>query len=276
MRFRDLAFLVSGAGAASLVYGFFVESGRLVLEKHTLPLPNWPERLRGFRIAVLTDLHLLGPWSLKLAKRAVALALEQEPDMVVIAGDFVESWHKDRSDLVREALEPLLLMDGNVVAVPGNHDYRGADAEKLRPILDSLNIRFLKNEVWNHQGIAWVGLDSILEGDAKPIETVLDVHEQPAIVVWHEPDMVGSLPEGIALQISGHSHGGQFRFFGFAPAHELLKKPSLGTRYSSGFYAESPTPIYVSRGVGVTGPPTRFHCPPEVSLLTLVPTGLEF
>lgn len=268
MRLRDLAFLLGGAGTAMLVYGSLHEAKRLTLEAKTLPLKGWPDRLKGYRIAVLSDLHLQGPWSLRMAQRAVAMALDQEPDMVVLAGDLVDNWKPGREDLVYEALYPLLLMEGSVVAVPGNHDYYRGDAGRLAPVLDALNIRYLRNEAWVHAGVTWVGIDSACMDKADPTEAVLQIHEQPAIAIWHEPDLVGNLPEGCLLQISGHSHGGQFRFpGGFTPMYS-----HLGKLYPEGFYPDAPTPLYVSRGVGVTGPPSRFMCAPEVSLLKLVPT----
>jgi predicted MPP superfamily phosphohydrolase len=67
--------------------------------------------------------------------------------------------------------------------------------------------------------------------------------------------------------MSGHSHGGQFRFpGGYTPMHT-----DLGRAHPRGFYPDAPTPLYVSRGIGTTGPPSRFNCPPEVAILTLMP-----
>lgn len=267
MRLRDLAFFLGGASAAMLVYGSLHEANRLVLERQRLYLPLWPERLRGYKIAVLADLHLQGPWSAKHSARAVALALDQEPDMVVLAGDTVEDWYRPRQALVEEVLSPLLLMEGSVVAVPGNHDYYGGHAMHLAPIFDRLNIKYLVNEVWVHHGISWVGIDSVVTGKPEPVETAMKVHTAPAIAVWHEPDHVTDLPPGIALQISGHTHGGQFRFpGGYTPTF-----PHKGKLYPRGFFPNTSTPLYVSRGVGVTGPPTRFNCPPEVTVLELHP-----
>ena len=267
MRLRDLAFFLGGASAAMLVYGSLHEAKRLQLERHVLRLPLWPERLRGYKIAVLADLHLQGPWSKKHVERAIAMALDQNPDMVVLAGDVVEDWRRPREALVEDVLSPLLLMDGSVVAIAGNHDYYFGTADRLAPIYDRLNIKFLRNEVWVHHGISWVGIDSVLNGVPNPIETVLDIETLPAISLWHEADAISNLPPGCALQISGHSHGGQFRFpGGFTPMYARL-----GKLYPGGFYPDAPTPLYVSRGVGVTGPPARFNCPPEVTLLDLHP-----
>ena len=265
MRFRDLAFLTGLAGAATLIYGALVESNRLVLERHSLTLSDWPERLNGFRIAVLGDLHIRDKYSVALAKKAVAMALNASPDMVVLVGDLVSYWKPEMPRMLGEVLEPLLLMEGNVVGVPGNHDYSCGPVENLAAILSELNIKLLRNESWRHQGITWVGVDSQNAGQARPVQAMAEVLEKPRIALWHEPDCVDDLPQGCVLQISGHSHGGQFRLpFGVTPMYS-----ENGKRYPQGFYPLASTPLYVTRGVGTTGPPSRFLCPPEVSLLTL-------
>jgi uncharacterized protein len=261
-----MAFLLGGVGAGMLVYGALVESKRLVVERHTLRLKGWPKRLNGYRIALLADFHVRDSYSLDLSTRAVAMALDEAPDMVVLAGDFVGYWKEGSADMLGQALEPLLLLNGNVVAVPGNHDYFDGTPELMMPILDELNIRLLRNESWRHGGITWVGIDSENAYRADPIKAFEDVDDGPVIVVWHEPDPVERLPQLAALQLSGHSHGGQFRFpGGLTPMHT-----KNGRKYVRGFHPEASTPVYVSRGIGTTGPPSRFLCPPEVAVLTLV------
>jgi len=260
------AFLATAtlAGAGMLVYGALVESKRLVLERRTLKLKNWPERLNGFKIAVLGDLHLVEASSVELAKKAVAMALDESPDMVVIPGDFVSYWKPDSPWMLGEVLEPLLLMEGNVVAIPGNHDHY-VPTSLLRSVLNEFNIRLLVNEAWTHEGICWVGIDSFNAGYANPVRAMEQADSEPIIALWHEPDLVDHLPDGAALMIAGHSHGGQFRF----PGGFIPMTSRNGSKYIDGFYPDAPTPLYVTRGVGTTGPPSRFLCPPEVSLLTL-------
>ncbi len=266
MGWKEFGIAAAAAGAATLVYGALVESKRLVLERQTLALPGWPRRLDGFRIAVLGDLHLRDKYSLELCQRAIAMALDESPDMVALVGDYVGYWKAESPWLIGEALTPLMAMMGNVVAVPGNHDYWLGTAAWLRPIMDELNIKLLRNEHWEHEGIEWVGIDSLNAKMANPYKALLHADKKPEIVLWHEPDAVDYLPTGASLMLSGHSHGGQFRFpGGFTPMHT-----DNGRRYVRGFYPEAPTPLYVTRGVGTTGPPSRFLCPPEVSLLTLV------
>ncbi|MFZ4506255.1 MAG: metallophosphoesterase [Fimbriimonas sp.] len=267
MRFRDLALWGGAVGSAMLVYGSMVEAKRLVVERKTLRLPDWPESLDGFKVALLSDFHLHSGGSFELASQAIALALAEEPDMVAIAGDFVESWKSLTTAELEHVLEPLLLMQGAVVAVPGNHDHKGHGISALSGVLDRLNIRLLQNEVWLHLGVSWVGIDSANANVADPFATMRKVKHFPAVCLWHEPDLIGWLPQGCSLQLSGHSHGGQFIFpGGWAPMHTRN-----GERYPRGWYPNAPTPLYVSRGIGTTGPPARFLCPPEVAVLTLRP-----
>jgi uncharacterized protein len=267
MSLKGLAWAGGLVGAGMLAYGALVEAKNLKLERHTLELPHWPERLRGFRIAVLADMHIRDSHSLTLAKRAVAMALDESPDMVVLPGDIVAYWRDETAWLVGEALEPLMLMQGACVAIPGNHEYWGGDASLLAPILEELDIKLLRNEHWVHEGITWVGVDSGNKGEANPFLAMSGVEHKPIVTLWHEPDLVDYLPLGSSLMIAGHSHGGQFRF----PGGFIPMKTRHGEKYIEGFYADARTPLYVSRGVGTTGPPSRFLCPPEVSLLTLVP-----
>ena len=267
MKLRDWALLAGGASAGLLAYGALVEAKRLVLERRTIALPAWPEWLAGFRIALLGDFHLRDEHSIRLSERAVAAALDAEPDMVVLIGDFVGYWKLDSPRMVGELLEPFLLMDGNVVAVPGNHEYWGGGPELLAPILDELNIKFLRNEHWKHQGIEWIGIDSANMEMDEPMRAVKGAGDGPRIVLWHEPDPVDRLPFPADLQLSGHSHGGQWRFPFWTPMHT-----ANGVKYDRGFYPLDAAPaLYVTRGIGTTGPPARFMCPPEVAILTLVP-----
>ncbi len=270
MRTRDLLFLGAAAGSGMFLYGALVEAERLVVERTRIKIPHWPARLDGFKIALLGDFHIQSKRTRDRARRAVEMALDEYPDIVVLIGDYVGHWTLENPAMVGDALEPLLEMEGRVVAVAGNHDYEVGDASLLHPIFAELNIHLLRNEVWTNQGITWVGIDSANVGRARPEIAQLAAREappeHPQIVLWHEPDLVGQLDPGPVLQLSGHTHGGQFRLpGGITPMHT-----ENGRKYVRGYYPDAPTPIYVTRGVGTTLLPTRFLCPPEVSILTLV------
>lgn len=267
MRWKELAFLGGAAGAATLVYGALVESKNLELIERTLPLPGWPCDLDGIRIAVLGDFHLRDRWSLELSKRAVAMAIEAEPDFFALVGDFVGYWKGESPWLLGETFEPLAKYAGRTLAIPGNHDYWAGDASLLRPIFSEFGVRLLRNETIQLGDIQWIGIDSLNAGVADPFVPMMRARpDEPTIVLWHEPDAVRFLPGRAHLMLSGHSHGGQFVFpWGWAPIHTRN-----GERYVQGFHPEPPTPVYVTRGIGTTGPPSRFNCRPEVSVLTLV------
>jgi predicted MPP superfamily phosphohydrolase len=153
-----------------------------------------------------------------------------------------------------------------VVAVPGNHDYWSGDATLLEPICGELGIHLLRNSSLSHDGVGWVGIDSANAHQHDPIAALSRAEKAlPLITVWHEPDMVDELPDGTALMVAGHSHGGQWQFpWGWTPMHTRN-----GEKYVSGFFPDARTPLYVSRGIGTTGPPARFGALAEVSILEL-------
>ena len=85
------------------------------------------------------------------------------------------------------------------------------------------------------------------------------------LLLVHEPDYADEAPAGFALQLSGHSHGGQVRVPGLPPLHV----PKYSTHYPEGLQQGPHHPVYTTRGVGTTGLPIRLFCPPEVTVLTL-------
>ncbi|MHB8636762.1 MAG: metallophosphoesterase [Fimbriimonadaceae bacterium] len=252
---------------ATLIYGALVESNRLVVERRRLRLRNWPTKLAGVRLAVLADLHVRDRYSAALASRAVALALAEKPDYVLIPGDLVAGWAPGVIDLLAATLSPLADANLTVIVSMGNHDYELGSSRPIVGLCERLGFKVLRNDAWRDRGITFAGIDSANLCLAEPRSTMESAKKlgDPIIVLWHEPDPVDVLPQGAQLMVSGHSHGGQFTFpGGFTPMHTVN-----GAKYVRGFYPNAPTPIYVSRGVGTTGPPSRLNCPPEVSILEL-------
>lgn len=266
MRNKDWFWLATGVSAGALLYGMVVESNRLVVKHQTLQLPNWPKSHDRFKIALLGDFHVREEWSTALAARAVEAALDEEPDMVCLVGDYVGYWKPEVIDWLGEILEPLLLMNANVVAVPGNHDYLLGDPSILKMIFDELNIKLLRNESWIHHGINWVGIDSANATQADPVKAAEKIDSSlPSIALWHEPDLVDYLVGPIHLMLAGHSHGGQF----LMPWGTPFVGSTNGRKYRRGHYPEATTPVFTTSGIGTTGPPSRLFCPPEVVILTL-------
>ncbi len=254
-------------GSGMLVYGGLVEARRLRREHHVLRLPRWPASHYGYRIGFLADLHLDKPDHCRMAREASEWLAEQGPDVVVLGGDVVHYAEPHRADAVAEALAPLVRFKGRAFGVWGNHDRCHGEPDFLLPVLERCGIRVLVNELTVHDGINWIGVDTAIYGRSDPYSPILDSDPSlPTVVVWHECDMADHLPRGPELMLAGHSHGGQF----ILPGGVAPMAPVYGSKYLRGYYPDLAVPLYVTRGVAATGPPSRFLCPPEVSVLTLV------
>lgn len=270
MKLLPLLAGIAGVGAGILAYGAWT-SDRLVAERRTLHLKSWPKTHRGFRIGLLADLHLrMDGESLRISQTACQWLNDQEPDVIVVAGDVISFWQKGVLDLVELGLAPLVGSRSEVIVIAGNHEYAGpGTANDLAPLLKTLGFSYLRNETWLLDEINFIGVDSGNSGQAMPYSAIAQAdHQFPSIVLWHEPDYVKLLPSGLDLMLSGHSHGGQFVTpWGWAPMTS-----HGGSDYLSGFFPHAPCPLYVTRGLATTGPPSRFCCPPEAAVLTLEPS----
>lgn len=246
----------------------------LVVEEVALPLAGLPAAFEGYRIALLSDLHVFPYTPRRLLEQAVRVVSERAPDLVVMPGDFV-SYSARRLERYRELLGRLQAPDG-VLATLGNHDHK-VGAGKVRRTLEGAGVRVLHNEsVGLERGgahLAVAGLDDVLEGEPDLTAALREVDESgPALLLVHEPDLA---PENlrdprVGLQLSGHSHGGQIRIPFVAGAAGAPRLPKLGRRYPAGRYDLPGGTLYTTRGVGVIGLPLRFACPPEVTLVRLI------
>ena len=242
----------------------------LVTETTDIGIRGLGAEFDGYRIAFLSDLHispLVPSWWLA---RAVEAALALKPDMIALGGDFLDD-DPHYIPLLSNILRPLRAPDG-VVGVLGNHDhYVGADA--VREQIGRAGVRELFNEaIVLKRGTSRLAIGGVgdLERDIIDFEATFgDVPETvPRLVVSHDPDVFAYWPEGMRLDLmlSGHTHGGQAHlpFIGppFVPSQ-------FGARYLCGLIREGERQLYVTRGVGVSGAPFRWRCPPELSELRL-------
>lgn len=264
LRLPGLA-LAGLAGAGGLAYATMLEPRRPVLERVTLRLPSLPPALDGLRIGQLSDFHLGLPFTSDNTRWAVRQLMAERPDIIMLTGDFVSFRRAIPAlpDLFRPLRAPL-----GVYAVPGNHDYwEGID--DIRARLEPLGITFLINAnrrlCW--RGNEWwlTGIDDTWYGSAD-LEAALDGVPTDAFTVLlsHAPDVAdAAAPRGIAVQLSGHTHGGHMQL----PILGKFCVPLHGLRYISGLERVGPMHLYVSRGIG--GMPLRLNCHPEATLLTL-------
>lgn len=250
------------ACASGGAYGLVGSKG-LRVERHTLHLPRWDAD--GFRVVILTDFHLVGQNALERGLEAVEIGLQEPADVVVLLGDYVESSLDASIKRLVTLLDSLKAAKVPVLAVMGNHDYW---TERPRRVINTLNdarhIRLLRNEAETVKGVKIGGVDDAIGFKAKP-EFLKGLGDRNVLALFHEPDFVNTLPQNVALQLAGHSHGGQVCL----PFGKPVALPRGAREYYRGFYRDAHVPLYVSRGIGTSGPDLRAFCPPEVSVLTL-------
>lgn len=272
-RFLSRAFAAAvGAGGLGASAVAAVEGQRLTVKRVDVALPKFPARLSGYTIVQLSDVHIGPTLGRAFIDTIVARTNALEPDLIAITGDLVDGSVEDLGAFV-EGLRGLRAKDG-VFFVTGNHDfYSGADAWVR--FLATLGVRALRNErvaiggPSPDEGFDLAGVEDPQSQRYDPSRR-MDVAaalagRDPAravVLLAHQPKaIVEAAREGVDLQLSGHTHGGQifpFRYF------VRLDQP-----YVSGLNWHERTAIYVSQGTGYWGPPMRLGAPAEITQLVL-------
>jgi uncharacterized protein len=276
-----LAAAVSGApvGAAGLVayltalavslYGMHVRRRWVRVRAIDVPVAGLPAAFEGYRIAQLSDLHIGGLWPRARAARWVGMVNREGADLVALTGDYVTNgiaFHED----ISAVLSAMRGRDG-VVAVMGNHDYFG-DGDALAALLRARGVEVLCNErrTISRGGatLTLAGIDDTWSGRADVARALGDRDPAaPLVVLAHDPSLFPALARrGAALVLSGHTHWGQIAVPFLATRLNLSR---LSHRYHAGLYREDDAVLYVSPGLGTTGPPMRLGAPPEITVLTL-------
>lgn len=282
---------VAASGFASAAWGFGLEPMSLRVVRHAItPIAPWPKGFR-LRIAALSDIHASEPYMSAarirgIVERTNALA----PDLIVLLGDF-EAGSRIVSRVVPTA-EWAAALAGlraplGVFAVLGNHDWwedRSAQQTGELPVaareMTANGIRVLHNEALplaTPRGPVWLaGLGDQLafaparmrglrrRAGADDLSATLAPipADAPTILLAHEPDVFPRVPARVALTLSGHTHGGQVRLFGYSPVLPSAR------RYGWGHVREH-TDLVVSGGLGYSIIPVRFGMPPEITLVEI-------
>jgi uncharacterized protein len=284
----------AGLTAATGVYAFDVEPlHRLVVTAYAPTLPHWDPALR-LRVAVLADFHICEPYMpfdrvAEIVDATNALA----PDLVLLLGDYPAgriAWRKLPLDRFAKMMTGLKAPLGTH-AILGNHDWwddeavqrSGRGAPAVKHLLEAQGIPVLENQavrlVKDGRPFWLAGL-----GDQQPffrawntfsyadlprtLATVTDA--APVILMAHEPDIFVSVPDRVSLTLAGHTHGGQVRLFGRAPAIRKVR----GHDYSYGHIVQDGRHMIVSGGFGMSRFPVRLGVPPEIVLLELGPADV--
>ncbi len=275
----DLAAAVQGSAvavpllaAAITLWGFGNARRTARIARVDVPVPHLPAALEGFSIAQISDVHV-GPTIRRPFVEAIVAAVNDlGADMVAITGDLVDGSVQDLAPHVAP-LAALRSREGTFF-VTGNHEYYSGAAAWIGE-LRRLGARVLINEhVVLRRGDAAIVVAGVTDFSAghfdraqasDPAAAIAGSPAQAAvrILLAHQPRSAGGAEEaGFDLQLSGHTHGGQFFPWNF---FVRLQQP-----FTAGLHRWRRMWVYTSRGAGYWGPPKRFGAPSEITLLRLV------
>ena len=259
-----LAFGLGGFG--------FIQAARLPeVHRVNLPVNNLPVELEGFKLVQLSDLHISKLFQRDWVQGVVDRTNGLEADLIVVTGDFIDGSVEAR----REDVAPLAQLKARhgVIGIPGNHEYY-FNYGKWKTALEGLGIRMLTNQhaVVEHGGaqLTVAGIaDAVaaLYGYAGPdLPKALEgaPADAPIVLLAHRPaGAAGHAQQGVAVQLSGHTHGGMV--MGMEP---VFGPPNEG--YLTRGYRVGDMQLYVSNGTGLwMGFPIRLGIPSEITEFVL-------
>lgn len=252
--------------------GLYLGRRKPMVSTVVIPVPGLPEALNGFRIAQITDIHLSatlkGDWLLPVVEAVNAL----DPHIIALTGDLVDG----TVDRLKNDVLPLTRLTPCLgkFFVTGNHEYYSGVSAWVKK-MKTLGFDVLLNEhrVVEQDGakVLVAGVTDFRGGDFSP-EHISDPGKamkgapetDVKILLAHQPKSVFAAEKaGFDLQISGHTHAGQFFPWKWAV---YLDQP-----YVEGLHRHGEMYIYVSRGTGYWGPPMRLGSPSEITLMVLRP-----
>jgi uncharacterized protein len=253
-------------GLAVVVTTYGVINGEWTrIRRITVKLPGLPESWRGRTAVLVSDVHLGNYRAFGFIRRVVKMVLQRKPDVVFIVGDLYDG---TPADLARLA-EPLRLLKPPLGAffVEGNHEEFRDRSNYLRAVA-ATGVRVLENEKVIVDGLQIVGVTyrdaTHSEHFRKTLRATGFDRQQASILLTHAPDRVQvSAEEGIALQLSGHTHHGQFWPW-------TLAAERMYGKFVYGLQRLGEMQIYTSTGAGSWGPPLRVGSSPEIVAIELV------
>ena len=249
-----------------LLYSRYIEPYNLTIHEYKIKNSLLPKNFDGLKIVHFSDVHYGRTVDKKYLDKIVEKINNQNPDIVIFTGDFLDKDvkinDKELED-VKKSLSKIKSKIGNY-AVNGNHDM--ADINTFNNIMDS-NFTILNNEeeliyFEDDTPISLVGLTDLSE--TKIDYSVFDKENKYfRIVLAHEPDTLENIKNNdINVMLAGHSHGGQVRFPFIGP----IIIPTGAKKYYNFYYKEDETELFVSNGIGTSTINFRFLSRPSINL----------
>jgi hypothetical protein len=272
--------------AVFLSYAYFIEPRQFVVIEETLVVPNWSPNLNGLRVVTIADIHTGSNYAPpERVRYVVEQANAQNPDIIVLLGDYVSESRRDREarskpegtdrtelrvpvETIAENLRGLAARYG-VYAIIGNHDWYHNEQKIHRIFEQTAGIAVLNNEIAeidiNGEMLRIWGIEDLWRNRAVPTEAFDALPKKRNIIaITHNPDSLLQAPAGFSIMFAGHSHGGQLNWPIFGPK-AVFNDP----RFMDGHAVVDGKHVYVSSGVGTSVIPFRFRVPPEINVITL-------
>ncbi|MFH8514988.1 metallophosphoesterase [Streptomyces gelaticus] len=252
------------AGLGTVGYGTYGVLRGPRVKRITVPLAKLPRSAHGFRIAVVSDIHLGPVLGRAHTQRIVDTINRTQPDLVAVVGDLVDGTVADLGPAA-EPLARLSSRQGNFF-VTGNHEYYSGAAQWIDQVRE-LDLHPLENARVEIGGFDLAGVNDVAgesEGQGPDFARALGDRDRTraAVLLAHQPVVIhDAVAHGVDLQLSGHTHGGQLW-----PGNHIadLANPTV-----AGLDRYGDTQLYVSRGAGAWGPPVRVGAPSDITVVEL-------
>lgn len=252
------------AGLGTVGYGTYGVLRGPRVKRVTIPLARLPRSAHGFRIAVVSDIHLGPILGRAHTQRIVDTVNRTQPDLIAVVGDLVDGSVAD----LGPAAEPLagLRSRHGAFFVTGNHEYYSGAAQWVDHVRE-LGMHPLENARVEIDGFDLAGVNDIggeSEGQGPDFGRALGDRDRSraAVLMAHQPVLIDeAVAHGVDLQLSGHTHGGQLW-----PGNYIaeLSNPTV-----AGLERYGDTQLYVTRGAGAWGPPVRVGAPSDITVVEL-------
>ncbi|MEV0205939.1 metallophosphoesterase [Streptomyces sp. NPDC050788] len=261
--------VVAGVGAAAAVgtvgYGTYGVLRGPRVKRVTVPLAKLPRAAHGYRIAVVSDIHLGPILGRSFTQKVVDTINSTRPDIVAVVGDLVDGSVRD----LGPAAAPLTRLEAPSYFVTGNHEYFSG-AEQWVEEVRRLGLRPLENARTELPWFDLAGVNDVAgesEGHGPDFGRALGDRDtaRACVLLAHQPVQIhDAVRHGVDLQLSGHTHGGQLW------PGSLIAEAANPT--VAGLERYGDTQLYVSRGAGAWGPPTRVGAPSDITVIELAST----
>ncbi|WP_328887481.1 metallophosphoesterase [Streptomyces sp. NBC_00316] len=252
------------AGFGTVGYGTYGVLRGPRVKRVTVPLAKLPRSAHGFRIAVVSDIHLGPILGRAHTQRIVDTINRTQPDLIAVVGDLVDGSVHD----LGPAAEPLARLTSRHGAffVTGNHEYFSGAAQWVSHVRE-LGLHPLENARVEIDGFDLAGVNDIAgesEGQGPDFDRALGDRDRTraSVLLAHQPVVIDdAVAHGVDLQLSGHTHGGQLW-----PGNYIAE---LANPTVAGLERYGDTQLYVSRGAGAWGPPVRVGAPSDITVVQL-------